>query len=218
MAKQTFLDKLAELRVMHCEQMPTPEMAVLTRATARLRRSGILQSCLQRGETAPNFTFIDANNDYQSLFGLLKTGPVVLNFFRGYWCMYCKTELAAYVSIRDEMEASGFHYLAICPQKTDDDGEQGDEHYHVLFDRNNGIASQFGIVYSLGEDERKLFRSWNLRLDEVNQTADWSLPIPATYVVAQDKTVAFQFVDADIRSRCCPDELIKELQHLARDE
>jgi peroxiredoxin len=55
-------------------------------------------------------------------------------------------------------------------------------------------------------------------LDEVNQTADWSLPIPATYVVAQDKTVAFQFVDADIRSRCCPDELIKELQHLARDE
>ncbi len=213
MTKQTFLEKLAELRATHCAKMPTPEMAVLTRATARLRRSGILQACLQRGETAPDFTFIDVNNDYQSLYGLLKTGPVVLNFFRGYWCIYCKTELAAYVSIRDELEATGVHYLAISPQKTDT-AEQGVEHYHALFDRNNQIAVQFGIAYSLGEDERKLFKSWNLMLDEVNQTSNWSLPLPAIYVIARDKTVAYQFTDVDIRSRCCPDELIEELRHL----
>ena len=118
MTKQAFLDKLAELRAAHCEDMPTPEMAVLTRATATLRRSRILQDCLQMGETAPDFTFIDADNEHQSLYELLKTGPVVLNFFRGLWCMYCKTELEAYSLIRDEMEAMGCHYLAISPQKT----------------------------------------------------------------------------------------------------
>ncbi len=213
MTKQSFLDKLAELRAAHCEDMPTPEMAVLTRATATLRRSGILQDCLQTGETAPDFTFIDADNEHKRLYGLLKTGPVVLNFFRGLWCMYCKTELEAYTLIRDEMQAMGCHYLAISPQKTTNE-DVADEHYQVLYDRNSLIASRFKITYSLGMDEIKLFRSWGLKLDEVNQSEDWSLPIPATYIIARDRTVAYQFSDVDFRSRCCPDALVAELQLL----
>ena len=213
MTELNFLDKLAQLRATHCDRMPTPEMAVLTRATARLRRSGILQRCLQARETAPDFGFIDHSNQHNSLYKLLRQGPVVINFFRGFWCMYCKSEFEAFTSIQSELESLGCQYLAVSPQKVGSEMSSA-EHYEVIFDRNNQIAEMFGIVYTLGEAEIELFQSWNLKIDEVNESKDWTLPIPATYIIAPDRTVAYKFADVDIRSRCCPEQLIEELQNI----
>lgn len=211
MAERGFLDRLADLRTAHCDRMPTPEMAVLARATARLRRSGILYQCLQPGETAPDFSFIDHNNSHQSLYGLLEQGPVIINFFRGFWCMYCKTEFDAFSSIRQELDAQGCFYLAISPQNI-----QGTHHYHTIYDKNNRIARRFNIVYDPGDDEITLFKSWDLNINELNESANWSLPIPATYIIAMNRTVVYQFADVDIRTRCCPDELLEELRQLRR--
>ncbi len=213
MAKQDFLEKLADLRNAHCDEIPTPEMAVMTRATARLRRSGIMHQLLQIGETAPDFTFIDSRNNHTSLYALLKDGPVIINFFRGFWCMYCKTELEAYSSIKEELEELGCYYLAISPQDLQND-ELSESHYQTVYDRNNQIARLFNIVYELGEDEIDLFKSWDLRVDQINDSGNWTLPIPATYLISQDRTVAYQFADVDIRSRCCPDDLLEELKRL----
>lgn len=212
MAKTSFLDKLAALREASCDQLPTPQLAVLTRATARLRRSGILLKALQPGETAPDFHFIDKNNNQQSLFGLLETGPVVLNFFRGFWCMFCKTELEALEQIRAELEGAGCHYLAISPQHVN----SADDHDQVqfVFDKQNQIARSFNIVYELTGAERELLADWQIDLDNASDSGGWNLPIPATYIIDQDKTVSFQFADADFRERCCPDELIEELNRI----
>jgi len=213
MTKQSFLDKLAALRVASCDQLPTPQLAVLTRATARLRRSGMLQKALQIGETVPNFHFIDGTNNPQSLYQLLESGPVVLNFFRGFWCMFCKTELQALDLIRAELDAKGCHYLAICPQQVDPvDGDY--DRVQFVFDKQNQIARSFNIVYELSSDERDLLAGWDIDLNSESESGGWSLPIPATYIVAQDKTVSFQFTDVDFRSRCCPEELIEELDRL----
>lgn len=213
MAKQSFLDRLAALRLASCDQLPTPQLAVLTRATARLRRSGMLHKALQVGETAPNFHFIDRDNSQQSLYQLLETGPVVLNFFRGFWCMFCKTELEALNLIRSELEATGSHYLAISPQAPDSaDSDYGPVQF--VFDKQNQIARSFNIVYELAGEERELLSEWNVDLEGTSESGSWNLPIPATYIVAQDKTVCFQFSDVDFRSRCCPEELIEELTRL----
>ena len=213
MTEQSFLNKLAELRARHCDEMSTPELAVLTRATARLRRSGLLHKCLQPGETAPDFTFIDNDNNHMSLYELLAQGPVIINFFRGFWCMYCKTELEAFASIKKELDQLGCHYLAVSPQKISPESGDG-EPYQMIFDKNNQIARKFNIVYSMGKDEIELFESWNLNFAQVNESTEWTLPIPATYIIAQDRTVVYQFADVDVRTRCCPDDLIEELRQL----
>tara|TARA_R110002073_G_scaffold47089_4_gene128028 strand:- start:764 stop:1429 length:666 start_codon:yes stop_codon:yes gene_type:complete len=213
MTEQSFLDRLAKLRSASCDQLPTPQLAVLTRATARLRRSGMLQKTLQAGETAPNFHFIDRDNNQQSLYQLLETGPVVLNFFRGFWCMFCKTELEALELIRTELEAAGSHYLAISPQAANTN-ESDHSPVQFIFDKQNQIARSFNIVYELAEEEKALLSEWDVDLDGSSESGGWNLPIPATYIVAQDRTVCFQFSDVDFRSRCCPEELIEELVRL----
>jgi|TARA_B100001971_G_C18074322_1_gene474780 peroxiredoxin len=211
MEETSFIDKLAQLRATSCQDMPTPELAVLTRTTARLRRCGILNKCLQSGETAPNFSLVNAEGEAARFYDLLDRGPVVLNFFRGFWCAFCKTEFEAYANIQQELDRLGCHYLAISPQKTAAEQEQA-KNWQIIFDKDNEIAEQFGIVYSLEEDEINLFTSWGLRIDQVNDTGKWELPLAATFIVTRERTIGYEFVDVDFRARCCPDELIEEIK------
>ena len=215
MSEQNFLNKLAELSSALCDEMPTPDLAILTRATARLRRSGLLQKCLQLGETVPDFNFIDHNNHSVSIYKLLDDGPVVINFVRGFWCRYCQTELEAYADVQLEMSRLGCHYLAISPQRQEEEPHDCDA-FQVIFDKNNQIARKFNILYALDKDEIDLFERWGLALNEVNESLEWSLPIPATYLVAQDRKVVYQFADVDFRSRCCPDALLEELKQMSQ--
>jgi peroxiredoxin len=217
MSTSPFLDKLAHLRATNCENLPTPEFAILTRTVARLRREEFSLRCLQLGETAPDFEFIDASNTPQSFYKLLQQGPVVLNFFRGFWCQYCKTEIEAYENIQLELERLGCSYFAVSPQKPDTASYQP-SNYQVLYDRDNKIAQQFGIVYSLDQAERELFQSWGLDLDQVNGNLLWELPIPATFIVCEDRRIGYEYVDVDFRARCCPDQLIEELKSFCNSQ
>lgn len=210
--KTDFLQKLAQLRADTCSRLPTPQLAVLARLTARLRKCGIIKKSLQPGETAANFSFIDPGNNHTSLYELLERGPVVINFFRGMWCPYCRAEVEAYEAIRPKLEALGATYLAITPQKPTD----ATAHPQMIFDNHSDIARQFDLVYTLTDEEIRLFGERGVKLDEVNESGKWELPLPATYVIAQDRTVAFQFVDVDFRSRCCPIDLLREVEMLQR--
>ncbi|MBT4159813.1 MAG: AhpC/TSA family protein [Gammaproteobacteria bacterium] len=215
MSRSEFLDKLSELRAGNCESLPTPELAIMARTVNRLRRDGLARQCLQLGETAPDFEFIDAGDTVRSFYSVLGKGPAVINFFRGYWCPYCKTELEAYESIQSELDALGCTYFAVSPQRPETAAFSAGD-YQMIFDRDNRIARLFGIVFSLDESEQALFSSWGLDLSEIHGVSQWQLPVPATFVICPDRTVGYEYVDVDFRARCCPDQLIEEVKSFCR--
>ena len=209
------MDKLAQLRANNCAELPTPELAILTKTVARLRREGLRSKCLQVGETAPDFKFGRDDNKVGNFYSLLERGPVVINFFRGFWCPYCKTEIEAYENIQNELDRMGCSYFAISPQQPETASYQP-ANYQVIYDRDNKIAREFGIVYALTPEEKHLFKGWGLDLGLVNGNANdnekWELPIPATFLVCPDRTIGYEFVDVDFRARCCPDQLVEEIR------
>lgn len=205
------MDKLAQLRANNCAELPTPELAILTKTVARLRRSGMQQKCLQVGESAPDFEFAGEDDKVRRFYQLLSQGPVVINFFRGFWCQYCQTEIEAYENIQSELERMGCSYFAISPQQPETASYQP-ANYQVIFDRDNKIARQFGLVYALEPEEKQLFKSWGLDLGIVNGNEKWELPIPATFMICPDRTIGYEFVDVDFRARCCPEQLIEEIR------
>ena len=211
MVQSAFQDKLTQLRANNCEELPTSELAILTRTITRLRRDKMYTRCLQVGETVPDFGFIDADNIKRKLYEVLERGPVILNFFRGLWCPYCVTQIDAYENIQPELARFGCAYFAISPQQpqTALDGSGG---YQVIFDRDNKIARDCGIVYRLEQLERNLFESWGLTSAKMNGSDGLELPVPATFIVRKDRTIGFQYIDVDFRKRCCPDQLIEELK------
>ena len=65
--------------------IPPEKLEVMDHATEDLVRSGITDSCLKEGDTAPNFALPNAVGKPVSLEEILKKGPVVLSFYRGGW-------------------------------------------------------------------------------------------------------------------------------------
>ncbi|NRB41189.1 MAG: AhpC/TSA family protein [Pseudomonadales bacterium] len=216
-------DMLKLLNTSYCKNLAAQDLAVLQRATVMLQKSGITESCLQVGETVPNFSITMADGQQKNLCELLADGPLVLNFFRGFWCSYCKTELNAFIDHITQINDLGYQYLSLspqgfCAQSLLDDSipaplvKQIKQSYGC--DTDNQIAKAFGIAYSVDAAQQKLFSQWKTDLSQINASEDWELPIPATYIIGQQRQILFSFVDVDFRQRFDPEELIQLIESL----
>ncbi len=68
------------------EKKAGPEAtALMHRATADLRATGIADRAVRAGQAAPPFALEDSRGRRVSLADLLRRGPVVVQFFRGHW-------------------------------------------------------------------------------------------------------------------------------------
>lgn len=174
---------------------------------------------LKIDEKAPDFELADPQGKPVSLHSLLKTGPVVLTFYRGSWCPYCNLQLRALQARLKDIHALGATLVAISPQvpdgsMTQDEISQMD--FVVLSDQDAQIASQYGIAWEVPEfliEHMRVDR--NLNLEKINNGNASVLPIPATFVLDSDGVVKWRYVDVDYRTRSEPDDIIEALQKLS---
>lgn len=78
-------DRLSKLREAFNAQAPPEIREIGQHQLDILRQSGILDSALNVGDTAPTFTLPDAVGDTVRSQDLLATGPIVLVLYRGVW-------------------------------------------------------------------------------------------------------------------------------------
>jgi hypothetical protein len=78
-------EKLEATRAATAARIPAEMVAIMERATAGLRASGILQKVAAVGQNAPAFTAPNYDGRVVSSGELLARGPLVLSFFRGAW-------------------------------------------------------------------------------------------------------------------------------------
>jgi hypothetical protein len=77
--------KLDEIRNGAMKMIPADKLAVMTRATADLRASGILDGVIKVGTPLPPFSLTNMRGVTVTSGELLKRGAVVLSVFRGHW-------------------------------------------------------------------------------------------------------------------------------------
>lgn len=196
-----------------------PEVyAAYTQFVRELKAADISRHSLKRGDQIPAFTLPNAEGRLVHASELLCRGPLVLSFFRGGWCPYCRMELEALRDIHPAVTARGATLAAITPDTGshfvhDKPGDGAD--FEVLSDVDNGVALLFGLVYRVPEFIRDLWLRLGIDLGvrHGNDTGTWLLPIPATYVVEQSGRIRHAHVDPDFRQRMEPAEI---LQHLDR--
>ena len=87
--------------------------------------------------------------------------------------------------------------------------------YDVLSDRGSVVAASYGVAFTLPEPLRELYRELGHSLPEHNDTNDWQLPVPATFVIAPDRRIVLSHVMADYRERLEPDTAIQAVRDLA---
>jgi peroxiredoxin len=84
--------------------------------------------------------------------------------------------------------------------------------FPVLTDMDNGYALSLNLAIWVGPDLERLLSSYGLALPDYQGNDSWMLPIPATFVVAQDGHVKARFIDPDFRQRMEVEDLLDALR------
>ena len=193
---------------------PAERAALYDAKVEEMRRNFPRDQIPAVGDRAPDFTLPDAQGRPLSLSDSLRTGPVVVTFYRGGWCPYCNIQLRAYQQALPQITALGGRLLAISPQDPDASlttAEKNALAFDVLSDAGNAVARAFGRVYALPEELRDALRSNGKALPGFNGDDSWELPLTATFVIGQDGRIALAWADTDYRVRLAPEAIIEAL-------
>ena len=182
--------------------------------TEKLVATGIAEQALGVGDQFPDAELIDAHGKNVSLTELLKSGPTIVNFYRGEWCPYCNLEINAFQRLLPEIRAKEAQMVAISPQTPDKSLTVEEKHnleFPVLSDIGNKLARDLGLVFDLSEALKTAYTNFGFPLPNYNGDESWTLPIPATYVVDQNGLITYAFVDADYSQRAEPEEVLASI-------
>jgi peroxiredoxin len=210
--------ELASFKAEFSRTAPAGRAALYEAKIEELRADFALASAVGLDEAAPDFALPNAAGKSIVLKDLLKSGPVILTFYRGGWCPYCNIQLRAYQRVLPQISASGARLVAISPQLPDNSLDTVNKNaltFDVVSDVRNEVARSYGLVYSLPEEIRAALRSNNKALPSINGDQSWELPVPATYVIARDQRVALAYIDVDYRKRLEPKALLTCLKSLS---
>jgi peroxiredoxin len=167
------------------------------------------------GERAPLFTLPNATGTEVSLERLLASGPVVLSFYRGVWCPFCNLEQRALQQYLPEITQLGASLAAISPQVPDDSltmAERNNLEFEVLSDVGGTVSKSYGLLFTLPAYLREIYEKLGHPLPAFNGTDDWTLPIPATFVLDSDGVVRSRFADPDYTRRADPADIVAALR------
>ncbi len=195
------------------KKIPKPALKIMDAATAELVNNSVASHALHLGDIAPDFILPDADGRTVRLYTELKKGPVVLVFYRGGWCVYCKIHLRGFQKAFSEFKAAGARVLAISPQLPDQSlttRENDKLAFPVLSDVGLNTTRAFGVAFELPKRLLDLYTDFGHPLETFNGAAgSKELPMPATFLIRADRTIAYAQVEADYTRRSEPLEILK---------
>ncbi len=211
---ETLKERLESRRAEFSKTAPPDKAQKYQEGIDTVAASGIYDRALKTGQKAPDFTLKNADGQPTQLSALLKKGPVILTWYRGGWCPYCNLALAALMEKLPEITAAGGQLVALTPElpnHADETVKKNQLDFEVLSDVGNRVAREYGIVFKMTPYVAAAMRK-GAKLHEWNGDESDELPLAATYVIAQDGTVTYAFLDADYRRRAEPSRLVDALQ------
>lgn len=164
----------------------------------------IKNSGLRVGESAPNFEGMDQNANLVSLDSLTQTGPVVLIFYRGYWCPYCNKHLSQLQDSLQMIVNMGASVVAIAPELPENVAKtitKTHATFPVLSDKNLEIMKLYKVDFVVGTGKSIAYGLFGIDFEEINSLGANTLPVPATYIIDKYNKIQYVHFNPDYKSR-----------------
>lgn len=188
---------------------------VVERMVLRLRSTNVGNEAPNPGEPMPDFMLPDQSGRLVVLSELIENGPVAIAFHRGHWCPYCRINASALAAIHKDIKNAGGQLVAITPEMEKFNEElrtEANADFPVLSDMDNGYALMLNLAFSVGDEKQQFMRAAGWDIAPFQGNNNWTLPIPATFVVGRNGLVAARFVDPDYRRRMDIDALLNAVK------
>lgn len=190
-------------------------LVIMTTLNAQKSRDIQEAHGLNVGDKAPVFIAKDAESKEFLLNEALKEGPVVLIFYRGFWCPYCNKHLSQIQDSLGLIQEKGARVIAISPEKPeylDKMAEKSGARFTLLYDEGYKIADAYEVTFK--PDSMQLFAYNTIlrgNLKESHSDDSQLLPIPATYIISKEGTIVWRQLDPNYKNRSTVMEIIENL-------
>ena len=167
---------------------------------------------LSKGDRAPDFSLPDAFGKQILLSQALKSGIVIIKFYRGEWCPICNLDLRAIQQHLPQIRSLGASLIAISPQRPDDALtaiQKNELEYEVLSDADQEVIKAYNLQFDPGEDYHQ-----RRDLSVLNGGGLKTLPVPATFIVNTDQIIEAAHVEANYTERMGPIEIIEVIEKM----
>jgi len=171
-------------------------------------------TAVSTGDTAPLFEGKDQHGQPVQLQEQLQKGPVVLVFYRGYWCPYCNRylkKLEDSLALITGRQATLLAVTAEKPASITKTLEKTKASYPVIYDEALKIMQQYGVQYAVDQATIDQYKKYKIDFKEVNGANGANLPVPAVYVIGKDGKIKYRYYNPDYTQRPAVAEILKHL-------
>lgn len=169
---------------------------------------------LKTGDKAPLFTAMDHNGDTIDLNEKLKSGNVVLVFYRGAWCPYCNKHMSHLQDSLKFILDKGASLIAITPetnQSIDKTVSKTKATFSIVHDSTYKVMKLYGTAFKMDDATVKKYKLFGLDVEEANANKDHILPVPATFIIGKDGIILWKHFDINYKKRSTVKEILEHL-------
>jgi len=166
---------------------------------------------------APDFKSKDQNGNEIALKDLRKKAPVVLVFYRGYWCPYCNKELERLQDSLQLINDKGAQLVAVTPERQEGIAktvEKTKASFPIITDEEMKIMKSYDVAYQV--DDKTIARykmaSIDLAVNNGQKPDAVYLPIPAVYIINKQGEITYRYFESDYRKRPYVKEILDNLK------
>jgi peroxiredoxin len=163
------------------------------------------------GMQAPSFDVVSVDGQPVHFDPGNLQNPLVLTFFRGGWCPYCNLHLAELRKAESELREMGFDIWFISidrPELLYDSLDQPDLGYTILSDSKLEATRAFGLAFRITDEMVEKYKQYDIDLEAASGESHHVLPASATFIIASDGMIRFQYTNPDYHVRLHPDVLL----------
>ena len=209
-------EKLQHFKSSFDSDTPPQILETINRSVSLLQsREQFIQS-LQLYDQFPTFQLTGLDGTQYDSDKLLGTRPLIITLIRGGWCPYCMLEMQEWQQLFYKMQGN-LNIIAVTPEmpqyaNTMKIDNQLD--FPLIYDSKLQFAKKLGLIWKIDNGLKEVLLRWKIDLSERNCSADFSLPVPATFVVDKDYKIKFRFIEEDYSVRAEPAEVLAVYQSL----
>ena len=177
--------------------------------------SQINKEHLNLGENAPKIVGVNQFNVKIDSDSILKSQKILLLFYRGNWCPYCKKHLASLQENLQKLTEKGIFVIVVTPEKVDKIQETTKKlkaTYSIIHDVDNKIMKDYKVAFEVNEQTVTKYLGFTLKkIQDYNEANNNTLPVPATYLIDGNKKIAYVHYNPDYSERASFKEILSLL-------
>lgn len=170
---------------------------------------------LNIGSTAPKIVGKNQDNETISSSDYINEKAIVLIFYRGEWCGYCKRHLSNLQDSLNLISEKGAEVIVVTPEQpkyVKKMIKKTGASYNILSDKDLKIMEDYNVKYAINDSTVPKYTNYVENVTEKqNNNGEAVLPIPATYIIGKDGKIKWYHFDPKYSKRSTVKEILINL-------